>query len=1398
MVRLRELQRTAVFAFSPSTSSSAPLIVTGTRAGAVSDDFSTDTVLELWDLKLDEAGTGQEDGEELEPLATLTTDSGFNDISWSEPSTEYPLGLIAAALENGSVDTYDAAKLKAGHIESARLTRTTKHGGSVKALQFNPHRPLVLASVGSKAEIHLYDFSSSTTSPTTFRLGASAARADDIECLDWNKQEKTSHILATGSTGGLVTVWDVKQKKDILTLNNLGRKSVSAVAWDPSESTRLATASDNDADPCVHLWSLRQTSAPERTLQGHELGVLGLAWCKADSELLLSCGKDNQTICWSARTGEKLGSFAAGSNWAFQTRWCPSNPSLIASASFDGKILVTSIQETNAKQNEEKAAATNQALDGEDFFAKATSQPQLGTQAFSLPHAPKWLARPTSVAFGFGGKLVRVSRDAKAGKSRVIVERFAGDDSIGEEATKFEERLKSGDLAGICESKIEEARSEEEKADWRVLETLHAGRSRKKLREYVGFADEEKDEVDELADQTAKLGVNGDGKANGDEEVEEDDDDFFAKGARMSAEEEDGEDDAFLANLADSDKKDGPPFSIFTASDSEADKSITRALLLGNFSAALDICLKEPDRLSDAFMIAVCGGQKCIDRAQAAYLKQRGSEQGGPNYLRLLRSVVGKDLWDLVRNADLRDWREVMASLCTYADEGSFGGLCEGLGDRLLAESGVEEGGRDSRRKDATFCFLAAGRLEKVVGNWVLELREGEKRMLESGEVGGEEVDGFEVHARCLQGFVEKVSVFRHVTEFKGEDGGKVEGKGWKLGELYRLYMEYADILAGQGMLVQAEGYLALVPGGFEGAEVALKRVRAGMAKAGTSSATTTAAGKKVGGAGGKMMQPVSATTARATQGLPPVVRAGSVQPVQQPLINQARNAPSPYAPVGVMQQQQQQASNPYAPPAQLNNNYTPAGYQPTQQQGGLAPYSGYQPPAQQAPLPPPPRAGTASPSVSLKPAAATKAAGDWNDMPANFFPNRQPGSRRGTPAPQTYPNVQQPAMASPLIGGGYGQPPRQAPAPLPPPPKAGERVMSPPGGSNQPPPLVNRPSSSAASAYAPPSSQVSSPQPGNTLPTPMQPPVARGASPYQPPPATSHAPTTNRYAPAPGSTPSHVPGQQRQVAPNPYAQPTPNPQYGNGGEGQGRAGQYAPTQQPQQVGYGAPPMQQQGYSQQAPPPPMSGGGSLGYGAPPQQGQYAAQQAQAGTPYGQPPQQQQHQQPPPPAAAAAPPPRGPPRNATPSGPPAPSRPQPVQQQSEALLQNQPPSQQVPQQKPKHPKGDRSHIPPSARPIVDILTPEVLRIKSVAPQTFKPQVDDMEKRINILFDHLNNGDLLSQGTVEKMVEISRAVEGKDWAKATGLLGEMQGSIGAEGGLWIAGVKRLINIGKATSK
>lgn len=77
-----------------------------------------------------------------------------------------------------------------------------------------------------------------------------------------------------------------------------------------------------------------------------------------------------------------------------------------------------------------------------------------------------------------------------------------------------------------------------------------------------------------------------------------------------------------------------------------------------------------------------------------------------------------------------------------------------------------------------------------------------------------------------------------------------------------------------------------------------------------------------------------------------------------------------------------------------------------------------------------------------------------------------------------------------------------------------------------------------------------------------------------------------------------------------------------------------------------------------------------------------------------------------------------------------------------------------------------------------------QIKNVAPAAFKPQVDDMEKRINILYDHLNNEDLLKEDTVQQMVGIAQCVQGKDFDRALSLFGEMQAAKQeGEGGVWM---------------
>jgi protein transport protein SEC31 len=57
-----------------------------------------------------------------------------------------------------------------------------------------------------------------------------------------------------------------------------------------------------------------------------------------------------------------------------------------------------------------------------------------------------------------------------------------------------------------------------------------------------------------------------------------------------------------------------------------------------------------------------------------------------------------------------------------------------------------------------------------------------------------------------------------------------------------------------------------------------------------------------------------------------------------------------------------------------------------------------------------------------------------------------------------------------------------------------------------------------------------------------------------------------------------------------------------------------------------------------------------------------------------------------------------------------------------------------------------------------------RVKAKAPSSFKTHVTDTEKRLNILFDHLNNQTLLTQPTIGEMVQLAEAVRGKEYDRA----------------------------------
>lgn len=86
-------------------------------------------------------------------------------------------------------------------------------------------------------------------------------------------------------------------------------------------------------------------------------------------------------------------------------------------------------------------------------------------------------------------------------------------------------------------------------------------------------------------------------------------------------------------------------------------------------------------------------------------------------------------------------------------------------------------------------------------------------------------------------------------------------------------------------------------------------------------------------------------------------------------------------------------------------------------------------------------------------------------------------------------------------------------------------------------------------------------------------------------------------------------------------------------------------------------------------------------------------------------------------------------------------------------------------------------------MVDIFSNDMQRVASKAPPSFAAQVKDTQKRLNILFDHLNNGELLKPDTIQRLNELADALSSKKYDAAAKLQVEIQLEKTNECGQWM---------------
>lgn len=87
------------------------------------------------------------------------------------------------------------------------------------------------------------------------------------------------------------------------------------------------------------------------------------------------------------------------------------------------------------------------------------------------------------------------------------------------------------------------------------------------------------------------------------------------------------------------------------------------------------------------------------------------------------------------------------------------------------------------------------------------------------------------------------------------------------------------------------------------------------------------------------------------------------------------------------------------------------------------------------------------------------------------------------------------------------------------------------------------------------------------------------------------------------------------------------------------------------------------------------------------------------------------------------------------------------------------------------------------PVYEILSADMQRVRGRAPSSFKAQVDDAERRLNILFDHLNNEDLLKPNTIADMTQLAQAIQARDYETARAIHVEIMANRTEECGNWM---------------
>nr|KAF6502502.1 SEC31-like protein A, COPII coat complex component [Molossus molossus] len=743
----------------------------GTSAQQLDATFSTSASLEIFEFDLSDPSL------DMKSCAAFSSSHRYHKLIWGPHKMDSKgniSGVLIAGGENGNIILYDPSKIIAGDKEVV-IAQNDKHTGPVRALDVNIFQTNLVASGANESEIYIWDLNNFATPMTP---GAKTQPLEDISCIAWNRQ--VQHILASASSSGRATVWDLRKNEPIIKVSDHKNKMhCSGLAWHPEVATQMVLASEDDRFPVVQVWDLRFASSALRVLENHARGILAIAWSMVDPELLLSCGKDSRILCSDPNTGEVLYELPTNTQWCFDIQWCPRNPAVLSAASFDGRISVYSIMGGSTDGLRQKQADKLSSSFGNlDPFGTGQPLPplqipqQAAQQSIVLPlkKPPKWIRRPVGASFSFGGKLVtfeNVKMQSQQGaeqqqQQHVFISQVVTEKEFLSRSDQLQQVVQSQGFVSYCQKKIDASQSEFEKSVWSFLKVNFEDDSRGKYLQLLGYSKED-------LGKKITLALN---KVDGPDVAPKDSDQV----AQSDGEESPAAEEQLLGEHIKKEKQESEflpsaegPFNISISGD--IDGLITQALLTGNFESAVDLCLHD-NRMADAIILAIAGGQELLARTQKKFFAKSQSK-----ITRLITAVVMKNWKEIVESCDLKNWREALAAVLTYAKPDEFSALCDLLGTRLESE------GDSLLQTQACLCYICAGNVEKLVACWT-KAQDGSNPL-------------------SLQDLIEKVVILRKAVQLTQATDTNTVGV-----LLAEKMSQYANLLAAQGSIAAALAFL--------------------------------------------------------------------------------------------------------------------------------------------------------------------------------------------------------------------------------------------------------------------------------------------------------------------------------------------------------------------------------------------------------------------------------------------------------------------------------------------------------------------------------------------------------------------------------------------------------------